>query len=226
MTVSPLDALLGTFDRHIDSRAAAAAAPQSIAGPSNLNLRRDELRRLIVPSSASHDTPSTEPQLSALERAIYYEVENRRHLLQRKAKQLDFWEAYQSELAEKPIKMPTSAAALERQIEDKKHRLRQLEGVNRLNVETSRALEASAVIQRVLSTTSPAGKKEAGEQYASTRKLLDQRDDQALEFLRVFDETRAVRQQRVAIKARIRGTFRLKPRTDESSVRYVLNPSC
>ncbi|SJX64055.1 uncharacterized protein SRS1_14710 [Sporisorium reilianum f. sp. reilianum] len=205
MTVSPLDALLATFDKHIDSHTAAAAA---VAGPSSLSLRRGELRRLIAPSTTddTSDSPSA-PRLSPLERAIYYEVENRRHTLERKAKELDFWEAYETELAGAPMKMPTSASALERQIADKKQRLRQLEAENVLKVETTRALEASAVIQKVLSTTSPANKGEEPEgdkQYASTRKLLDERDDQALEFLRVFNETRAIKQQRVEVKARIR----------------------
>ncbi|CDS01454.1 hypothetical protein [Sporisorium scitamineum] len=214
MTVSPLDALLATFDRHIDSHAAAAqrSAASSVAGPSSLGLRRDELRRLIAPSSTTHDSTSTtsELQLSPLERAIYYEVENRRHTLERKAKELDFWEAYETELANQPMKMPTSSSALERQIADKKQRLRQLEAENRLKVETARALESSAVIQKVLSTTSPPAARKKGEeedgqqQYASTRKLLDERDDQALEFLRVFNETREIKQQRAEIKARIR----------------------
>ncbi|CBQ68420.1 conserved hypothetical protein [Sporisorium reilianum SRZ2] len=204
MTVSPLDALLATFDKHIDSHTAAAAA---VAGPSSLSLRRGELRRLIAPSITDDTSASpSAPRLSPLERAIYYEVENRRHTLERKAKELDFWEAYETELADAPMRMPTSTSALERQIADKKQRLRQLEAENVLKVETTRALEASAVIQKVLSTTSPANKGEADgdKQYASTRKLLDERDDQALEFLRVFNETRAIKQQRVEVKARIR----------------------
>lgn len=220
MTVSPLDALLTTFDRHIESYSAAAAAQRSaassIAGPSSLNLRRDEVRRIIAPSSTSDggsSSAASELQLSPLERAIYYEVENRRHTLERKAQELDFWEAYERELADKPMKMPTSSSALERQIVDKKQRLRELEGENRLKVETTRALESSAVIQKVLSTTSPPAKKakeegqDGQQQYTSTRKLLNERDDQALEFLRIFNETRAIKLQRVEVKARIRGKF-------------------
>lgn len=214
MTVSPLDALLATFDRHIDSHTATAqrAADSSEAGPSSLNLRRNELRNLVAPSTSSsggHATSSSsESQLSPLERAIYYEVENRRHNLGRKAKELDFWEAYDKELADKPMKMPTSSSALERQIADKKQTLRQLEGENKLKVEVTRALESSAVIQKVLSTTSPPNKKhEQGpdrKHYASTRDLLDERDDQALEFLRIFNEIRSIKQQRVEVKARVR----------------------
>lgn len=211
MTVSPLDALLATFDKHIDSHAAAAqrlaAAP--IAGPSSLRLRSSELRNLIAPtSSSSESSSSTSLTLSPLERAIYYEVENRRDALSRKAKELDFWEAYENEFADQPMKMPTSTSALESQIEEKKRRLRELEGENKLRVETGRALESSAVIQKVLSTTSPRKpnpKEEATtQQYASTRELLDQRDDQALEFLKLFNQTRSVKQERIAVKAKIR----------------------
>ncbi|GAC92462.1 hypothetical protein UM03808.1 [Pseudozyma hubeiensis SY62] len=211
MTVSPLDALLATFDRHIDSHTAAAAAQRaaastSEAGPSSLGLRRNELRNLIAPSTSA--SSSSEAQLSPLERAVYYEVENRRHSLNRKTKELDFWEAYENELTNKPMKMPTSSSALERQIAEKKQRLRQLEAENRLKVETARALESSAVIQKVLSTTSPASNKGErdtdGKHYSSTRELLDERDDQALEFLRVFNEIRSIKEQRVEVKAKIR----------------------
>ena len=211
MTVSPLDALLATFDKHIDSRSAAAqrSTASAVAGPSALNLRRDELRNLIAPA-ASSSTAAKPLQLSPMERAIYYEVENRRHGLERKAKELDFWEAYENELADQPMKMPTSVSALERQIAEKKQRLRELEGENRLKMETARALEASAVIQKVLSTTSPATRADEDEgeerqpQYASTRKLLDERDDQALEFLKIFNQVRDVKRERIEVKARIR----------------------
>ncbi|SPO28602.1 uncharacterized protein UTRI_04480 [Ustilago trichophora] len=212
MTVSPLDALLATFDRHIDSTTAAQrTAASSVAGPSSLALRRDELRNLIAPTSPSSSS-SAPLQLSPLERAIYYEVENRRQHLQRKSKELDFWEAYETELAEEPMKMPTSTSALSRQIEEKKKRLRELEAENRLKTETAKALESSAVIQKVLSTTSPLssdsrqGDEAAGQQgqYASTRKLLEQRDDQALEFLKIFNDIQAIKRERIQVKARIR----------------------
>lgn len=212
MTVSPLDALLATFDRHIDSTTAAQrTAASSVAGPSSLALRRDELRNLIAPTSLSSSS-SAPLQLSPLERAIYYEVENRRHHLQRKSKELDFWEAYETELAEEPIKMPTSTSALSRQIEENKQRLRELEAENRIKTETAKALESSAVIQKELSTTSPPssdsrqGDQAAGqqEQYASTRKLLQQRDDQALEFLKIFNNIQAIKRERIQVKARIR----------------------
>lgn len=218
MTVSPLDAVLTAFDRHIESRAAAAQRPTAspIAGPSSLHLRREELRNLIAPASGSDASSSAAKlQLSPLERAIYYEVENRRLALERKSKELDFWEAYEKELADNPMKMPTSAAALQRQIAEKEQRLREVEAENKLRVETARALESSAVIQTVLSTTSPVSAskkgKDAGEdeegrsQYASTRKLLEERDDQALEFLKIFNDIRAVKQERLAAKTRIRG---------------------
>ncbi|KAJ1023015.1 hypothetical protein NDA13_005063 [Ustilago tritici] len=212
MAVSPLDALLATFDRHIDSRSSAASS--AAAGPSALNLRRNDLRNLINGSSAIPSTSSVQPQLSPLERAIYYEVENRRHALDRKQKELDFWETYENELADTPMKMPTSTAALERQIADKKQRLRELQGQSRLRVETARALESSAVIQKLLSTTSPTAKGKKGnsgeeeteesKRYASTRNLLEMRDDQALEFLKIFNEIREVKKERVTVKARIR----------------------
>lgn len=203
MTVSPLDALLATFDRHIDSRTAAASL---VAGPSSLNLRRNELRKLIGASDSS-PTTAAPLQLSPLERAIYYEVENRRSNLERKSKELDFWEAYEKERTDQPMKMPTSSSALARQIFEKKQRLRELEGENKLRVETARALESSAVIQKVLSTTSPTTEKGEGEatpRYASTRKLLEERDDQALEFLKIFNQIRTIKQQRVQVKAQIR----------------------
>lgn len=204
MTTSPLDALLATLDRHIDSQAAAVASSE--AGPSSLGLQRNELGNLIAPSTSL--SSSTEPQLSPLERAIYYEVENRRDNLSRKAKELDFWEAYETQLAGKVTKMPTSSSALQRQIADKKQELKQLEAENKLKVETARALESSAVIVKVLSTTSPAAKRDEQKAdqktYASTRKLLDERDDQALEFLRVFNQIRSIKKQRIEVKARIR----------------------
>ncbi|SPO28090.1 uncharacterized protein UTRI_04480_B [Ustilago trichophora] len=215
MAASPLDALLATFDRHIDSTTAAQrTAASSVAGPSSLALRRDEIRNLIAPTSPS-PTSSASLQLSPLERAIYYEVENRRNHLQRKSKELDFWEAYETELAEEPMKMPTSTSALSQQIEEKKQRLRELEAQNRLKTETAKALESSAVIQKVLSTTSPpssdsrqgdegAGQEQQQEQYASTRKLLEQRDDQALEFLKIFNDIQAIKRERIQVKARIR----------------------
>lgn len=213
MTVSPLDALLATFDQHIDSHAAAAAqrlaTSSSSAGPSNL--RRNELRQLLAPSSSdtTASSPASQLTLSPLERAIYYEVENRRHTLHRKQKELEFWEAYESELADQPMKMPTSTSALETQIAEKKRRLRELEGENKLRIETARALESSAVIQKVLSTTSPLPSQsrisdDAAKQYASTRRLLNERDDQALAFLKVFNETRTVKQERIKVKAQIR----------------------
>ncbi|SNX85185.1 uncharacterized protein MEPE_03894 [Melanopsichium pennsylvanicum] len=211
MTVSPLDAILATFDKHIDSHTAAQQAASSVAGPSNL--RGSELRNLIAPSSSSTPSSSTPLQLSPLERAIYYEVENRRHNLTRKAKELDFWEAYENELADSPMKMPTSTSALEWQIKEKVERFKLLLQEDKLKVEMARALESSAVIQKVLSTTSPDDSRNKGsvddvnqkqQQYASTRKLLEERDDQALEFLKVFNEIRAVRKQRTAVKARIR----------------------
>lgn len=205
MTTSPLDALLATLDRHIDSQAAAVASSE--AGPSSLGLQRNELGNLIAPSTSL--SSSTEPQLSPLERSIYYEVENRRDNLSRKAKELDFWEAYETQLAGKVTKMPTSSSALQRQIADKKQELKQLEAENKLKVETARALESSAVIVKVLSTTSPAAKRDEQKAdqktYASTRKLLDERDDQALEFLRVFNQIRSIKKQRIEVKARIRG---------------------
>lgn len=215
MTVSPLDALLATFDRHIDSRSAAAASSTSsaVAGPSNL--RRNELRNLITGSSSTPLTePTTQHSLSPLERAIYYEVENRRDALRRKQKELDFWEAYENELADTPMKMPTSTAALQRQIADKKERMRELEGQSKLRVETARALESSAVIQKALSTTSPRAKGKKGEsaegdteqskRYASTRDLLEVRDDQTLEFFKIFNEIREVKKERDGVKAQIR----------------------
>ncbi|SPC62714.1 uncharacterized protein UHOD_05787 [Ustilago sp. UG-2017b] len=212
MAVSPLDALLATFDRHIGSRSSAASS--AVAGPSSLKLRRNDLRNLINGSSAIPSTSSVQPQLSPLERAIHYEVENRRHALHRKQKELDFWETYENELADTPMKMPTSTAALERQIADKKQRLRELQGQSRLRVETARALESSAVIQKLLSTTSPTAKGKKGDsgeeeteeskRYASTRNLLEVRDDQALEFLKIFNEIREVKKERVTVKARIR----------------------
>ena len=81
-------------------------------------------------------------------------------------------------------------------------------------METARALESSAVIQKLLSTTSPTAKGKKGDsgeeeteeskRYASTRNLLEVRDDQALEFLKIFNEIREVKKERVTVKARIR----------------------
>ncbi|EST08038.1 Centromere protein H [Kalmanozyma brasiliensis GHG001] len=209
--LSPLDGLLATLDKHINSNTAASepSADAPRGGLAALNLRRQELRGLIAGPSASNDGASSSAlQLSPLERAIYYETDSRRSTLQRKAKELDFWEAYENELADSPMKMPTSASALERQIAEKKSRLRQLEGENRLKVETTRALESSATIQKVLSTTSPRPRDRKGDEeaqsYASTRELLNKRDDQALEFLKVFNEIRTIKNQRVQVKKRIR----------------------
>ncbi|GAC74148.1 hypothetical protein PANT_10c00028 [Moesziomyces antarcticus T-34] len=207
MAVSPLDSLLATFDRHIEQKAAADQRLISAAqaGPSSLALRRDEVRNLITGSSGE-PSHSTSLQLSPLERAIYYEVEGRRYKLHRKQRELDFWAAYQDELADRPTKMPTSKSALETQIADKRARLMELEARDKLRVETTRALESSAAIQRVLTTTSPtpSTSKQGEEHYATTRELLNQRDDQALAFLKTFNETRAIKDERIAVKAEIR----------------------
>ncbi|GAK66115.1 uncharacterized protein PAN0_011c4337 [Moesziomyces antarcticus] len=207
MAVSPLDSLLATFDRHIEQKAAADQRLISAAqaGPSSLALRRNEVRDLITGSSGEASR-STSLQLSPLERAIYYEVEGRRHKLHRKQKELDFWAAYQDELADRATKMPTSRSALEAQIADKRARLMELEARDKLRIETTRALESSAAIQRVLATTSPAPStgKHDEEHYATTREMLNQRDDQALAFLKTFNETRAIKEDRIAVKAEIR----------------------
>lgn len=236
MAVSPLDSLLATFDRHIEQKAAADQRLISAAqaGPSSLALRRDEVRNLITGSSGE-PSHSTSLQLSPLERAIYYEVEGRSHKLHRKQRELDFWAAYQDELADRPTKMPTSRSALEAQIADKRARLMELEARDKLRVETTRALESSAAIQRVLTTTSPtpSTSKQEEEHYATTRELLNQRDDQALAFLKTFNETRAIKDERIAVKAEIRGRSALvhalrclRSRTDSAPSTLILPAAC
>lgn len=195
MAVSPFDSFLASLDGHIEN----AKAPEApVAGPSFF------ARRKAVAEVEQADD-STRLALSPLERALYHEVETRRRQLRRKQKELDFWQAY--EQGELQYKVPTSSTALASQIKEKRRRLEELQGEDNLKIETSKALDAAASIQKTLSTTSTSlDKKSVSEekQYATTRQLLDDRDDKALEFLRVYNEIRAIRAQRQQTKAKIR----------------------
>ncbi|PWZ03670.1 hypothetical protein BCV70DRAFT_197873 [Testicularia cyperi] len=219
-TASPLDNFLMSLDRHLQTTAAstsAEAGPSSLARPGSIATLRSlvtgDLKDGFSPAARAVDVL----KLSPLERAMYYEVEYRRKQLQRKQDELAFWEAHQNGATAKG--MPADDKDLATQIEQRRNRLQELQGHNNLRIETNKALEAGVVVHRALSNTYPSlQEKEAFDDndgdnstetrspraYATTRKLLDERDDRALEFLTTFNAIRGIRQERTEIKAQIR----------------------
>lgn len=205
--VSPFDTFLASLDDHIKT----FTAPEAAIGPATPKFFARQ--KILAQPQQPENTASARPSLSPLERALYYEVETRRCQLQRKQKELDFWKAYEQGTLK--YSLPSSPTEVSSQIEEKRRRLEELQGEENLKIETSKALDAAASIQKTLSTTdsslSPKDEKlttataeESKQQYSTTRQLLDERDDKSLEFLRVFNEIRAIRAERQQTKAKIR----------------------
>ncbi|KAN0061158.1 hypothetical protein ACQY0O_006893 [Thecaphora frezii] len=171
--------------------------------------------------------------LTPLERALLHEVQHRRQRLEDRQRDVAFWESYYRAkrapgLDSLDKHRDLDDEQLNEAIQKRKQRLHELQKADLLRRQLAASIDNGLAIVSTLANTTPKAAQNGsadrqGAQasqdasdpaqptprdppYLTTRQLLDDRDDRALEFLRVLEELNQVRDQRLRIKAEIRKT--------------------
>ena len=219
------EAFLDLLDRHIETQKAQLEAAQQARDnpPPAATLPVLARRRAAAAAAATVvELPSEaagSKSLSPLERALYYEIENRRAKLEARSNEADFWEGYyRDDLARKSFSR-LSDEQLDDRIRAARSRFDEQRRTFTLLKQVNNSIQATLSVANTLSNISPpppsqVKREETG--YAPTRQLLDERDDKALEFLRVFNQLTEVRRERQRVKQEILGKSAVPLRTAQN----------
>ncbi|EPQ25965.1 uncharacterized protein PFL1_06916 [Pseudozyma flocculosa PF-1] len=234
-----LDSFVALIDRHLElqtstdrDRAGTDGGEQQQGGTSDPSTRLKALRGLAASAAGpiAQPPPSGPPAAAALtplERALIHEVQRRRHQLEARQRDIDFWEHHYRGGAKASTSHSKASDLDDQQLDgtlrQRREQLNELRRADWLRREIATSVENGLTVVSAMSNTVPVQKQERGPRsegaeaegqadkamdstYLTTRELLDQRDDKALEFLRIFEELKEVREKRFDIKAQILGT--------------------